>query len=144
VEEHGSAAPSSVSDIVPTLLASARSLGPLWQEHLDFWSGEEPGAYNDMSVIARHAVQLIAEGGDDELREMFGVVESLFSDHPAGEGHSLLSAGLLEDIQNITSHPPIRVGSSQFLPYLGPLTTRVWNAIHEGWGSQDTNPDDDL
>jgi hypothetical protein len=124
--------------LVQTLLAAAPTVGTAWQEHLDFWDGEVPGAYNDMSVLARHLVQQASTGNSGEVRSILQTVERLLEEHPTGEAYSLLVVGMLETIQNITSHADASVGSTVFLKYLGPRTAIAWKALHEGWGSQDT------
>jgi hypothetical protein len=125
-------------EVVRRLLAASSSIGPLWQEHLDFWQGERAGEYNDVALIARHAVHLAAIGDQAELQGIFDTVEELLGENLAGEAREILVTGLLEDIQNLTSHSDRPVGSSKFVAFLGPRTLDAWRRLHVGWGSEDT------
>lgn len=124
--------------MIARLLDASDSIGPIWQEHLEFWKGEKAGEYNDVEVIARHVVSLTAIGGQWELHAIFATVEELLGEDLTGEARGILVTGLLEGVQNITSHGDSPVGQSTFVPFLGPLTLRAWGDLHEGWGSRDT------
>lgn len=131
--------PADVTEVVAKLIAAAPTIGPAWRQYLDSWHGEEDrGEYNDIGVVARHLVQLVADGEDFEPRSIFDVVEEIYATNPSGEVSGLLTVGLIEDIQNITSWATSPVGSSAFLPFLGPFTTDAWYDLHRGWGTTDT------
>jgi hypothetical protein len=128
-----------VEDVISRLLAADPTIGTAWQEHLDFWEGDESrGGYNDIGVIARHLVQLVADHQDADVRALFDVVEDVYAGTPSREVSNLLTVGLIEDIQNSTSWPRSPVGSSAFLPFLKPLTLAAWNGHRQRWGTSET------
>lgn len=128
-----------VSDVVPKLVAATTTMGPAWEKHLQFWEGDDQrGEYNDISVIAHHMVILAANGEEEELHSICQAVEEMFADERTQQSTNLLVVGLIEDIQNTTSWPQSPVGSSAFLPFLGPLTTAEWVGYHRHRGTSDT------
>jgi hypothetical protein len=54
------------------------------------------------------------------------------------EARDVLVVGLLEDVQNITSHEQAQVRSSAFGPFLGPATLLAWIELHGPRGTGDT------
>ncbi|MGH9938950.1 MAG: hypothetical protein ACREAM_22150 [Blastocatellia bacterium] len=42
---------------IELIIEACPGFQPTWQEHLDWWKGEEPGAYNDTSEFARYLVE---------------------------------------------------------------------------------------
>lgn len=124
-----------VDDLIERLLTAAWTVGPTWQEHLDFWEGDARGEYNDIAVVARHLVRLVADRQASEVQSIFDVVEDAYAADPSREVSNLLTVGLIEDIQNSTSWPSSPIGSSAFLPFLGPLTTAAWNEHRQREGT---------
>ena len=81
--------------VMPMLLAACPSFEDRWQEHLDWWEGEEAGLYNDLARFAHHLVELEKQGTTREFAEVFHVVERLHveGDHYVKEAATI---GLLE------------------------------------------------
>ena len=50
---------------------------PAWQEHLDWWKGEEPGANNNTSEFARYLVESLESGQTSEFPAAFSYRGSL-------------------------------------------------------------------
>jgi hypothetical protein len=127
-----------VDEVLVRLLALTETMDSAWQEHLDFWEGEERGEYNDVAIVAHHVVALTAKRQDDELRNIWQTVEGLYSEERTMEATNLLTVGLIEDLQHITSWPHSPIGSSTLLPFLGPLTTEAWTQHRSRWGTKET------
>ena len=131
--------PVRQNDVVELLVAAAMpSIAASWEQHLEFWTGEElRGASNDVGVVAHHLVELMNRGETTPVRSVLDVVECLLAGPLEIDVRNLV-VGLLEDLQNITSHDYVPVGSSSFVPLLGSRTKAAWEALHVGWGSSDT------
>jgi hypothetical protein len=103
------------------------------------WEPSEAGSVVDAGQLAHHLVVLIDMGGyEAEIGNFFRVAENLLIQLPPGTSDAALDTGLIEGIQNICSQDDSPVGSSRFIPYLGPRTHEVWRQLHEGWGTVDT------
>ena len=124
--------------VIERLVDAAITIGPARQEYLRNLGGESPGPYGDAGVVAHHAVFLASNGSEDELRSIFQAVETMLTEERTPGATNLLIVGLLEDIQNIASHPDAAVPSSSFVVYLWPYTADAWWRLHESWGSEDT------
>jgi hypothetical protein len=127
-----------VDGVVTQLLEALPSIGEKWAVHLDLWDGDPAGSYNDVAVMAHHLVDLLSTGQTDEAAQLFRLVEELLDQDPPTEVRTLLVIGLLEDIQNITSHEQRPIGSAAFVPLLGPVTATAWHGLHRSYGTQDT------
>ena len=81
-------------DVLATLLSACPGIEPIWQEHLEYWNGEEAGIFNDIAVIAHVIVDLAKRGETESLDAFFLTVEQCFvaSDEDA---RGLLVVGLL-------------------------------------------------
>jgi hypothetical protein len=130
---------ADVDDLLPALLDACPSATSAWEAHLAYWAGEDAGGpYIDVSIIARHAVDLSEAGRTVELRALFSGIEDLYAGELTPEAHEVMTVGLLEGIQNITMHDHVPVNSSDFLDYLGPLTHLEWLRLHAMWGTTDS------
>jgi hypothetical protein len=130
-------------DVIDVLRDVAPDFQPRWQAFLEWWEGEEHGNYNAMAEFAHFLVDSYAIGNLDCFQAVFGEVERLLLEGDS-ETQSLLSVGLIEDIQNIASHHSF--GASIFEPWLGKESLRVWREIDEGmrqvavWASENPTP----
>jgi hypothetical protein len=120
------------------LLAACPSARDAWERHCARWGDEPAGAYNDIAVFAHYAVALREANRIEELRSFLRSVEDLFVEGLTPAAHQVMTIGLIEDIQNITSHAHVSVNSSDFTDYLGPRTYLEWLQVHAMWGSTDT------
>ena len=125
-------------EVVRRLVSAAGSIGPDWERHREDWDGTRAGFYNDVAVVARQVVALMAAGNRAELAEVFAEVESLLRQDLSRDANNLLIVGFLEDVQTITSHDEVGVASSAFAPFLGPTTLTAWVEVHGFWGTVDT------
>lgn len=114
------------------LLLALPSFQVRWDEFLGEWSGEagDPPLYLALSSLARHLVDLLAQGQDAQLRAAFEVVEHW---HVAGDAYvkEAATVGLLEDLQNHNLHQV--TGPEQFRRFLGPVSEGWWNKVVLFW-----------
>jgi len=108
---------------------------PAWREHIA--DGKPAGFYNDVSVVAHHVIGVLSKGETEEVASVFKVVEELLDEPLTDRAHGVLVIGFIEDIQNISSHTG-PLGSSAFVPFLGPKTKEAWAEVHRSWGTTDT------
>ena len=124
---HASPAPSLV---ILECLRACSLLQPAWDAHLQSWDGEERGDYNDIGVVADFVVGCFERGQTDALSKIFFVAEDFL--HKGDETQKgLVIVGLLEGIQNISSHRPF--GADVFIPYLGASTKGAWEELNRAW-----------
>lgn len=95
-------------------------------------AGAEP--YDDLGEFAHHLVDLAASGEASEFPAVFRVVEQLLTEGDS-ETVSLVRTGLIEDLQNITSHRDVTVSADAFVPVLGPVAAEVWADLDEAWAA---------
>jgi hypothetical protein len=125
-------------ELVARLLRAGPRLEEAWSAHRVRWEGGPAGNYNDISVIAHGLVAAEKALDHQTVAAILDEVEHLLDDLANGAVRDLLTTGLIEDVQNTCSHESAGLGSSRFLPYLGPRTTAEWRAMHERWGTSDT------
>ena len=127
----------SQSSIISALLLKLPSIRERWAEHCSDWGDEEPGAYNDIGVIARHLQSLYPArptknhpSNTSEFSSFFDQVEDFFTLEQQ-EPTELLTIGLFESLQNITA--PEYGGWSRFEPWLGSRSRRAWDQLIQFW-----------
>lgn len=120
------------SQVVPLLLETCPSARDRWAEHVADWKGEEPGAYNDVSVIAHHIVDSYARGVTTECAPLFRMVERIL-EQGDDQARQLATTGVLEDIHVISTHHPF--GPEVFLQWLGPRSQEAWEQIEALWAA---------
>lgn len=110
-----------------------------WLEHLAFWDGEEAGPYNEIAPFAHFLdEELFLYNQQDEVREALLLVEQLFNVGDQAT-RNLIGIGLIEDLQNITSH---RLdGHSTIIPYLPEALRKVWDEVAMMWMGQNSLAD---
>lgn len=112
---------------VETLVAAVPGFRPSWEKFLGEYAGEDATPYYiAMSELAHYVVENYAKGTTAEFPNLFSTVESLFQKKD-DDLESLLTVGLLEDIQNIASHRDF--GFAVFRRRLGPRSLLVWDEI---------------
>ena len=102
----------------------------MWEEHTQYWSGEEAGVYKDLAVLAKFVVDSYGECEVEVVRGALDLVEEILEE-PDPQARELLVVGLLEDIQIIGSNREF--GASVFEPFLGPLSLAGWREIESMW-----------
>ena len=117
-------------DIIPSLLKACPDFAPVWKAHVAYWANEQRGHYIDMSEFAHFLVKSVSAGKVKCLPEAFQVIETLLN-QGNDEVKQLVSIGLLEDIQTISSNN--QVSPDIFLKWLGPSSTLAWIEIAKMW-----------
>lgn len=122
-----------------------RDFGDIWQEHLDFWDGDERGRYNDISPFVHRLVEAYSndiyyvrkkrsEAAENAahrpFERVFSLVEKSLTDGDA-DTREIAMVGFLEDIQNVASHK--HFGAKAFEGWLGPATRVAWDQLNALW-----------
>ena len=117
-------------EIVPKLLHACPSARLAWEDHRTFWGDEEAGAFNDVAVFARHAVDRFSAGDTREFASLFGLIEEMIA---SGDSKlaELATVGFIEDLQTLASHQPF--GPDVFKAWLGPNSERGWVEVETAW-----------
>ena len=120
----------NVPSVIPRFLEACPPFQSRWDQHVAYWSGEPAGDYNDIAELAHFVVDAYARGDTSCLPAIFDLAEELLrSGHPKQK--EIVSLGLLEDIQTISSHHEF--GPDAFVRYLGPLCRESWQQIARTW-----------
>ncbi len=122
--------PRSQPDLMPLFLEACPEFVPSWQKHLEWWNGEDAGAYNNISVLARFIIESYESEDLEPIKRIFALTESLLEKEEL-QITEILTIGLIEDIQNISLGRPY--GCDVFLKFLGPRSTHAWNKVIEMW-----------
>ena len=102
-----------------------------WNAHLDYWGGEEDrGLYNDIAVFAHYIVDSYRESQTEEFEAGFSLIEDMITEGPA-DVRKLMMIGLLEDVQNISSHDGW--GYQDFERWMGPNSKAAWQEVARMW-----------
>ena len=68
------------SEVMPLLLEACPGFQSAWQEHLEWWKGEEPGAFNDAAEFARYLVEPYERGDTSEFSAAFATIEKILNE----------------------------------------------------------------
>ncbi|NMH58702.1 DUF7674 family protein [Alteromonas ponticola] len=113
------------------ILQVADGFKPIWKEFLDDWSDEnELPVYLALSDLARYVSTLVENSDEEELRDIFSVVERW---HLEGDEFvkEAATVGLLEDLQNTAV---VGDGMPQKIePFLLPQTRLWWHKVSLFW-----------
>lgn len=115
---------------MPLLLEACPGFRPAWEAHLEWWKGEEPGAYNDTAEFARYLVESFERGQTAELPSAFAAIEKILNEGDQ-ESRDIAGIGVLESLQTIGSNHSC--GEDVFIQWLGPTSRRAWAEIEEIW-----------
>jgi hypothetical protein len=122
--------PVIVPSVIPKFLDACPTFRLRWEQHLSYWGGEPAGGYNDIAELAHFVVEAHASGDTSYLPAIFQIAEEfLLSGHPLQK--EIVTLGLLEDIQTISSHRDF--GRDAFVSYLGPQSRAAWEQIARTW-----------
>ena len=122
---------------MPLLLEACPGFQPAWQEHLDWWKGEEPGVYNDTSEFARYIVESFESGQTSEFPKAFATIERILNEGDQ-ESRDIAGIGVIESLQTIASHS---CGGDVFSPWLGTTSRRAWAEIEKMWEGKNSLAD---
>lgn len=99
-----------------------------------FEEEDTPDVFVRVGALAHHVVELAAAGDAEELPGVFAALERILVEGD-GDAKELAVLGLVEDLQNICSHPDVPVAPTAFVPLLGERTLEVWAEQDELWQS---------
>ena len=118
---------------VKILLNSHAGFKKHWDEHLEFWEGDEPGITNDLSVYVGYVVDLVLSKNLVELAVASEIIEHLIVE---GDEDVLYGAtiGYLEGITNSLSHKEDK-HTSLFNSYLKPRSREFCKELDKFWGT---------
>ena len=125
------------ADAFPILLKACPSFRESYEESVADHGAEL--LYIHAGAFARHLLALHRADTRDEFPAAGAAIERLHSegDHYVRE---LATIGVLEDIQNVWGNSA--VDPADFLPFLGPLSTKAWHDLNRFWsGEMPTVPD---
>jgi len=122
-------------EMIELVLDAAPNFTPIWEEFLEYWADEDDvPLYVILSDLARYIGSLIRDGKDQEIRNIFAVIERW---HLEGDAYvkETATVGLLEDLQNSNV---VGTGLSEPIEaYLMPESKRGWLKIQAFWGSEE-------
>ena len=130
---------SASREAFETIIATVPDFQPRYQTFLADWKGEDTPWYLAMGEVAHYIVESYEQGNTAQYQELFSAVEHVLHSGDA-EIQNLIWVGLLEDIQNISSHRSF--GPDVFRVYLGPQSLIAWDEVNRGmqkaaeWASQ--------
>ena len=92
---------------VDNLRNACSDIEPQWQEHSDFWEGEEPGYYNEISVVVDYIMTKHKASDFRDFGDIAQIIDmGLKSNND--ETSELALLGVLEGILFVGSHEGIR------------------------------------
>jgi hypothetical protein len=119
----------TTSEAMPLLLAACPGFRTAWDEHLAYWNGEEPGAFNDAAEFARYIVESYERNDTSEFPAAFAAIEKILNEGNQ-EARDIAEIGIIEDLQTIASHS---CGADVFVEWLGPTSRIAWAQIAKMW-----------
>src|SRR5438128_360048 len=118
------------SEVMPLLLAACPGFQSTWQEHLESWNGEGPGAFNDAAEFARYLVQSYERGDTSEFVAAFSAIETILNEGDE-DARDIAGIGVIEDLQTIGYNHSC--GADVFVEWLGPTSRIAWSQIAKLW-----------
>ena len=118
-------------EMLQPILEASQDFVPVWNSFLDEWKETEKlPLYLLFSSLARHITSLISQNKEDELIEIFHIIEQWIVD---GDRYVKEAAivGVLEDLQNtniVGNEIPKRIED-----YLLPESKRWWIKLYGFW-----------
>ena len=67
----------SKAQCMELILSRAPEFGRAWEEHRNYWKGEEAGLCNEVSAFAFFVADQINQGKRDNLKTIFDLIEEL-------------------------------------------------------------------
>lgn len=97
-----------------------------------FEEPDTPDLYLRASAFVLHLVDLLASGRTAELDGVSTVIERVLTEGDP-DAIELIEIGLIEVLQNVTSHEDVPVDPPAVEALLGPVATKVWTEHDELW-----------
>jgi hypothetical protein len=121
--------------VMTALLAACPSFALRWRDYVAGATGQI-GPYVDSGVFAQHLVDLLDANRTAEFASVFEAVERLLTEGDDRIRY-LVAFGLIENVQNISSHRHDWAFAARFREWLRPTTLQVWDEVHRVWGTSD-------
>ncbi|MDH0176861.1 transposase [Aeromonas dhakensis] len=122
------------NEMMGLLLTVCPRVKPRWSAFLEDWrdDGVDPPRYSFFGDIARLVSSLYQEGCENELRDIFSVIERWCTE---GDDYvrEATRVGILEDLQNMNLMglvPP-----KALIRFLGPQSSMDWHELEQFWGN---------
>ncbi len=126
------------AQVMPGFLSRVTGFASSWSEHLAWWDDETPGEFVSVAELAHYLVGRYAAGDTKDFAAAFAWAEQVLEEGE-DDAQALISAGLLESLQNVASHESF--GPDVFRGWLGPRSTEAWEQIRRLWEDKDTLAD---
>jgi hypothetical protein len=91
-----------------------------------------PDLFVRTSALALHVVEVAAAPNGASLEPFFATVETIVAEGDE-EAVELVELGLIEALQNVTSHQDVVVSPSAVRDQLGPAALRIWDEHDQLW-----------
>jgi hypothetical protein len=103
----------SKKECIAEILESFPGFQSQWQEHIEYWGGEEPGLCNDLSEFSDYVSNLIVSEDSKKLNDIFNLIEKFMvqGEHSVKEA---VATCFLENLVN-TLPPNFTKGFVDFL-----------------------------
>jgi hypothetical protein len=108
-----------------TFVSKAESESPLIED-------SPRGVYQQVDNLVYHLINLKSDSRDEECRAVFGTAEKIL-DSGDTEAGNVVVHGLLEGVQNITSHIDAREKQDEFERFLGTKSRLEWDQLNTLW-----------
>lgn len=115
------------------ILEAHRDFVPRWNEHLEFWEGEDPGITNDFSTYAHYVVDLVKHDQTTELDMALDIIEQLLVNGDESVQYGV-KMGFLEAVTNILLSWE-REFSLRFASKLHPTSKEFYRKLDTFWGT---------
>lgn len=125
-------------ELIPRILDRIPEFRERWDEHVQYWEGNDAGIFNDLAEFSHFVVEEFTAGKTEVVVRVFELCEEVLRE----EDYRLtgyIAIGVLETIQNIASHTD--EGYVVFEPFLGPLSLKAWREIEVLWEGKESLAD---
>lgn len=93
----------SADEFITILISKCDLIEPFWKEHLEFWEGDKPGHFNDVSVAVHYVIDQYNRNETADFKEIFDFVETSVNSLEV-KVSELAIVGFIEGILMVGSH----------------------------------------
>jgi hypothetical protein len=119
--------------VIPLFLKACPEWASDLSEERKSWDNDEPGRFNEISVLARFIVNSYKVNSFTSFPMIFETLEMIIKDGDE-EAKNLAIVGLIEDIQTNSSWHPF--GYDVFTQWLGTESLKSWKHIDNIWNEK--------
>jgi hypothetical protein len=119
----------SKAQCMDLIVSGVPEFGQAWEDHKNYWEGEEAGLCNDISAFSDYVGEQINQGKRDNLKTIFDLIEELLTDGDQDVKDAVATC-FLENLVNLASAN--KLFSPDFVPFLGPNSRaycKAWDAF---------------